>query len=166
LKKNKITDNTSTDLIETQFKNTNKFWYFVGVITIIGGVCFILWYLDAYSSIKPGTGQTPPLTGNNESNTSNVLNNLTESNLQNLSTSRSEQIQVLNNQTNNPVQSVSNNDWYFSYPDKTNTSTSNTTSNSMATILDRLERSPSPTNSTCSNDSSETIRQTIYRTYT
>jgi len=135
------------DLIEIETPKNKTVWYVIGVVTVIGGVCFILWYFDCFNSSKPGPEQNPVA-----SMVSNVAGN---AGIVSPVGDNAHQIQVTNNQTSTvppaavaePVAEV-NNAWSFRAPSNIDATSSSATSNPW-------DGPPSPTGST---DSSETIR--------
>jgi len=148
----KIKKNLNKELVEIEIPKNNTVWYIVGVVTVIGGVCFILWYFDVLGSNKPGTGSSSSsnVVSNVVSNIAANTNALSEINTQQLSSSP-HQIQITDNQTSviDPAQEV-NNTWSFRSP-----TSSNVDASSSSATSNPWDGPPSPTGST---DSSETIR--------
>jgi len=95
----KIKKNIKSDLIETEKPHSNKVWYIVGIVTVVVGIGFILWYFEAFGSNDPGPGANTNITPE----TSYLATSLPQSNIPNLSSSPSiesvPQIQIINNQT-------------------------------------------------------------------
>jgi hypothetical protein len=160
---NKLKQNVSNNLPSSennQIKNNKVIWDVLAILAVLGGICFILWYIDAYGSIKPGDTLTPtPSNSNpNTSTVSNVVTSLTESNLQNLNNSQlnsTDQVQIINNQTKDPTQII-NEAWIAKEKGLNNTNLDPSTSSSAFQALGN--RSSSPTLSSSSKDSNETVR--------
>lgn len=161
-----IKKNVTEDLIEVE-KPNNKFWYAVGVVTIIVTVGFIMWYFDVFNSSGPGPGTRPsPDTGNNLTNTPSntvelitITDNQTPTNSAALPSSYlvNEVVQEVNNSpvnvSNSPPQ---NNPW-------SNTPRLQFSSHNRFNILDQLDEnnqfnySNTPNSPTGSDGSTETI---------
>jgi len=141
----KIKNNVNKDVIEIETPGNNTVWYIIGAVTIVGGICFALWYFDCFNSSKPGPEQKPVA-----SVVSNVAGN---AGIVSPVGDNAHQIQVTNNQTSTvtpaaePVAEV-NNAWSFRAP-------SNVDATSSSAVSNPWDGPPSPTGST---DSSETIR--------
>lgn len=168
-KKIKLHEDTPTDLIEDQTKTkvNKKVWYTVGIIVVIGGICFTLWYFDVFNSNNnPGPGSRPGRGG-----TGNYVRNLGESSFSSNSSNIEgiHQINITDRQTrtippvNDAVAEMNSRMQSF------NDSSSSSSSYNRYSVLDQLDqenrnnnssiinenRPDSPTGST---DSSETIR--------
>ena len=146
------------ELVEIEKPENYKLWYVAGVVTVVIGVGFALWYFGVFNSSDPGPGNRPGQGGS----AGLITTSLTDSNLINSSTgSNVHQIQISDNQTRNtPIEPTSevNNEWNFrsSTPASVDASSSSASSNPWG------GGPPSPTGST---DSSETVRPSGGRPY-
>lgn len=156
--KNNITKSTN-DLNEIDIPKNNKIWYIAGIVTVIIGVGFALWYFDVFNSSEPGPGDRPNPVVERNLNTSRVIDN-TESvhSIPDQTRIISDPVALMNSQMdefnrNNPYASSSN-----SRNPLINSASSNI---NRFNVLDELNEFKRPDSPTGSDDSNSTIREFI-----